>query len=147
MELVQKLKHGTGKKAPSISLMPAINWDCIFLLIPLDLIRFSLISVHVRKETGVVWRIVCAITVCTLYFFRLVHIPNYFFELDNGSGYAQRGHKWKLKVNRCRLQLRQCFFSQRVVNTWNRLPAFVVDASSVNSFKKRVDDWTLDVDI
>jgi len=73
-----------------------------------------------------------------------------FFELDNGSGYALRGHKrprWKLKVNRCRLQLRQCFFSQRVINTWNRLLAFVVDASSVNSFKKRLDYWKLDVDI
>ena len=36
----------------------------------------------------------------------------------------------------------QCFFlSQRVVNLWNRLPATVVEASSVNSFKKRLDDW------
>ena len=33
------------------------------------------------------------------------------------------------------------FFSQRVVNLWNRLPATVVEASSVNSFKKRLDDW------
>ena len=33
------------------------------------------------------------------------------------------------------------FFSQRVVKPWNRLPASVVEASSINSFKKRVDDW------
>ena len=33
------------------------------------------------------------------------------------------------------------FFSQRVVNLWNRLPATVVEASSVNSFKKRLDEW------
>ena len=32
------------------------------------------------------------------------------------------------------------FFSQRVVKPWNRLPASVVEASSINSFKKRVDD-------
>ena len=64
-----------------------------------------------------------------------------FFELDNGGGHALRGHKWKLEVNRCRRQLRQCFFSQRVVKLWNRLPATVVEASSVNSFKKRLDDW------
>ena len=57
-----------------------------------------------------------------------------FFELDNGGGYALRGHKWKLKVNRCRRQL-------SVVNLWNRLPATVVEASSVNSFKKRLDEW------
>ena len=40
-----------------------------------------------------------------------------FFGLNNGSGYVLRGHKWTLKVNRCRLQLRQCFFSQRVINS------------------------------
>ena len=64
-----------------------------------------------------------------------------FFELDNGGGHALRGHKWKLEVNRCRRQLRQCFFSPRVVKLWNSLPATVVEASSVNSFKKRLDDW------
>jgi len=58
-----------------------------------------------------------------------------------------KGHKWKLKVNRCRLQLRQCFFSQRVINSWSKLPTFVVDESFVNPFKKRLDDWTMDVDI
>ena len=63
-----------------------------------------------------------------------------FFELDNGGRHALRGHKWKLKVNRCRCQLRQCFFSQRVVNLRNRLPATVVEASSINSFKNRLDD-------
>jgi len=33
-----------------------------------------------------------------------------FFELDNGGGHALRGHEWKLKVKRCRLQLRKYFF-------------------------------------
>ena len=51
-----------------------------------------------------------------------------------------RGHKWKFKVKRSRLQLRKCFFSQRVISSWNRLPEYVVDAPSVNSFKKRLDD-------
>ena len=68
-----------------------------------------------------------------------------FFDLDNGGGHALRGHNLKLKVNRSRLQLR-CFFSRRVVNVWNRLPAHVVEASSVNSFKKRLDDWSMDVE-
>jgi len=52
----------------------------------------------------------------------------------------------KLKVHRSRLQLRQRFFSQRVVNTWNRLSALVVQAPTVNNFKKRLDDWSTDVD-
>jgi len=38
-----------------------------------------------------------------------------FFELADGGGYALRGHQWKLKVKRSRLQLQKCFFSQRAV--------------------------------
>jgi len=44
-----------------------------------------------------------------------------FFELGNGGGHALRGHKWKLKINRRRLQLRKCFFRQRIVSIWNKL--------------------------
>ena len=69
-----------------------------------------------------------------------------FLELDYGGGYSLRGHRWKLQVKRSRLQLRRCFFSQRVINAWNKLPSFVVEAASVNSFKKRLDDWSMDVE-
>ena len=65
-----------------------------------------------------------------------------FFELDSNDGYSLRGHDLKLNVHRSRLQLRQGFFSQRVVNIWNRLPASVVQAPTVNTFKKRLDDWS-----
>ena len=69
-----------------------------------------------------------------------------FFELDHGGGYSLRGHRWKLKVKRSRLQLRRCFFSQRVINVWNKLPSYFVSAASVNSFKKRLDDCSMDVE-
>ena len=36
------------------------------------------------------------------------------------------------------------FFSQKIINTWNKLPASVVEASS---FKKRLDDWSKDVEL
>ena len=39
------------------------------------------------------------------------------------------------------------FFTQRIISIWNKLPASVVEASSVNSFKKRLDDWSKDVEI
>jgi len=64
----------------------------------------------------------------------------YFFELDDGGGYDLRGHNLKVKIRRSQLQLRQGFFSQRVVCAWNSLPSSVVEASSVNIFKKRLDD-------
>jgi len=69
-----------------------------------------------------------------------------FLELEKGGGYGLRGHRLKLKVQRCRLQVRQNFFSVRIVNLWNKLPESVVESSSVNVFKKRLDNWSLDVD-
>jgi len=49
--------------------------------------------------------------------------------------YALRGHEKKLAKGRSRLVSRKFFFSQRVVNGWNGLPAKVVNTESVNSFK------------
>ena len=51
--------------------------------------------------------------------------------------YDLRGHSLKLVANRSRLSIRQNFFSQRVVRSWNCLPQNVIDAPSVNSFKNR----------
>jgi len=70
-----------------------------------------------------------------------------FFELDDGGGHALKGHKWKLKVKKRRLQLKKCSFSQRVISSWNKLSEYVVDASLVNSFRKRLDEWLMDVEI
>jgi len=70
----------------------------------------------------------------------------HFFELDDGGGYDLRGHNLKVKVQRSRLQLRQGFFSQKVVCIWNSLPSSVVEALSVNILKKRLDDWCHDLD-
>jgi len=49
--------------------------------------------------------------------------------------YALRGHDRKLVKTRFTLDTRKSFFSQRVVNSWNSLPASVVQATSVNMFK------------
>ena len=89
----------------------------------------------------------CASSLTFLYTRPAVCITSVFFELDNGGGHALRGHNWKLKVNRCRLRVRNCFFSQRIISIRNKLPATVVEASSVNSFKKRLDDWSKDVEL
>ena len=49
-------------------------------------------------------------------------------------------HMYKFVKNRSRLNVRAHFFSQRVVNDWNKLPTNVVNAAeSVNSFKNRLD--------
>ena len=56
-----------------------------------------------------------------------------------------RGHPMKLSKQRCRLKLRANYFSNRIVNTWNGLPASVVTAPSVDSFKRRLDDHWKDL--
>jgi ribonucleases P/MRP protein subunit RPP40 len=52
-----------------------------------------------------------------------------------------RGHRFKLFVERSRLVIRKNFFSQRVVQHWNCLPASVVEADTVNGFKRKLDEW------
>ena len=59
-----------------------------------------------------------------------------FFEISGEK--RTRGHSRKLVKNRCRLDLRKQFFSERVVSTWNGLGEDVVSAGSVNIFKKKL---------
>ena len=62
-----------------------------------------------------------------------------FFELDDQE--RTRGHHLKLKKRRARHVPRLKFFSNGVVNQWNSLPKEVVEASSTNMFKNRLDQY------
>ena len=53
---------------------------------------------------------------------------------DINSGYTNR------------VNVRKNFFTQRVVNGWNRLISHVVEAPSVNAFKNRLDNFLPDMD-
>ena len=46
-----------------------------------------------------------------------------------------------LVPEKCNLDVRKYFFSNRVVNNWNVLPQDIRNAESVNDFKNRFDDW------
>ena len=50
-----------------------------------------------------------------------------------------RGHGLKIRGNRFRTELRQNFFTQRVVNLWNSMPSEAIEATSLNVFKARID--------
>ena len=63
-----------------------------------------------------------------------------FVQLVNCS--KTRGHHLKLVKTGCRLELRRNFFSQRVIDKWNSLPEFAVEADSVNSFKNSLDKYS-----
>src|SRR5664279_3936589 len=63
--------------------------------------------------------------------------PDQFFERSSTTNL--RGHKLKLFKKRVSTTSRKNFISQRVINDWNDLPEEVVEASTVESFKKRLD--------
>jgi len=50
-----------------------------------------------------------------------------------------------LVAEKCHLDVRKNFFTNRVVQNWNLLPLEVREAESVNDFKNQYDDWTLSV--
>ena len=58
-----------------------------------------------------------------------------------------RGHDLKLFKQYSRLNIRKHFFSQRVIDAWNALPSSVVDVTSVNSFKRNLDEFWKDMGI
>jgi len=66
-----------------------------------------------------------------------------FFEIDSTS--RTRGHPWKLKKKTSNTDLRHHFFSDCVINWWNKLDHDVVCATSVNAFKNRLQrTWERD---
>ena len=70
----------------------------------------------------------------------LYKILSNYFSLDFSALYTYpittttRGHQFKLFEYRSRLNCRSNYFN-RLINDWNNLPPFVVNANFVNSFK------------
>ena len=62
--------------------------------------------------------------------------PNIFFKLNDNM---TRGHSLKIYKKRSNTTIRKNFFSQRVINQWNDLPASIVNLTSVPEFEKAYD--------
>ena len=55
-----------------------------------------------------------------------------------------RGHNLKLYKKKFTTNIYKNFFSNRIINSWNQLPQYVIEADNVNSFKNRLDNyWTM----
>lgn len=62
-----------------------------------------------------------------------------FFEISEDN--RLRGHNYKLVRERFYKLCRQNFLCNRVHRAWNSLPPYIVDATSVNSFKNLYDNY------
>ena len=58
-----------------------------------------------------------------------------------------RGHKHKIYKKQCRTNIRKYSLSQRVVDTWNSLPAKVIESHIVNGFKNQLNSHWKDLEI
>lgn len=64
--------------------------------------------------------------------------PQNFFKISETT---TRGHKYKVFKKHAKKLTRINSFSQRVVNDWNALPAEIVEAKSIISFKNELDKY------
>ena len=69
-----------------------------------------------------------------------VNAGEQFLKLESGPlNDRTRGHAFKLRKPRHRTYKRNKFFSSRVIDRWNKLPEYVVNSKSVNTFKHNYD--------
>ena len=64
---------------------------------------------------------------------------NELFTLNTNNSTKTRGHNFKLTKFSPTLNNNKYFFTNRVVNLWNQLLSDVVNSSSVNVFKNKID--------
>ena len=68
-----------------------------------------------------------------------------FLQVDSSSFFTPspinftRGHDYKLLKFRSKLLTRHNFFTNRVIDQWNGLPDYVVNAQTLNEFKNKLD--------
>jgi len=92
-----------------------------------ELKLWSLEDRHIRADLIEVFKITHGLSSLSL---------DNFFVLDTDS--RTRGHPWKLKKRRMNADLRRHFFSERIINWWNKLDTETVCVSTVNNFKNRL---------
>lgn len=70
-------------------------------------------------------------------------IPEDFFILSSTTATSTRtrGHSLRIYKPYSRLDIRKYFFSQRIIEDWNYLPAEVVESGTLNTFKSKLEPY------
>jgi len=63
-----------------------------------------------------------------------------FFEFDTNK--STRGHSLKLKKIRLNTELKQHFFTDKIINLWNSLDKQIMSSTSLNCFKNGLQQTT-----
>ena len=69
------------------------------------------------------------------------------YSIEKKKSVNSRGHDYKINKKGCRLDIRLHSFTYRVVDQWNNLPDWVVNAKSVACFERRLDKLWHDSDV
>ena len=68
-------------------------------------------------------------------------INNFLRFRPNDRQYLFRGHRFNLPKEHFKKDVRKFSFRCRITNQWNNLPEKIVDATNINVFKNRLDDY------
>ena len=72
---------------------------------------------------------------------------NYKKFFDQPVASITRGHKYKITKNRCNTNIRQNFFTNRIIKTWNNLPENIINSESIETFKTRLERFWANLSI
>ena len=118
LEKDKKLIEGVQRRATKlIANLRKLDYESRLKLLNLP----SMVYRRARGDMIEVWK----------YLHGKYEVNDHFFQLDQSR---TRGHSMKLIKTRCNKSVRQHFFSNRVVSTWNNLPELVVNAPTMNTF-------------
>ena len=60
---------------------------------------------------------------------------------DDGPASGVRGNCHRIARQLTTVEARRNFISNRIVSQWNRIPSTIINSNTVNSFKKKYDDF------
>ena len=127
VETIEKIQRRATRMVPGIGVMPYER--------RLELCRLT--TLEARRKRGDMIELFKIINGHT----QLNTDKMFIFTCERHDAQTRASAGKFLVSEKCRLDLRKYFFTNRVIRPWNDLPIEVRESGSVNSFKISYDDW------